>query len=44
MRGGGLDLSAVQGFKNNDFSLKNIDNLLLYINNKFCNRLFDEWR
>ncbi|CAC9557378.1 hypothetical protein [uncultured Gammaproteobacteria bacterium] len=27
MRGGGLDLSAVQGFKNNDFSLKNIDNL-----------------
>lgn len=27
MRGGGLDLSAVQSFKDNDFSLKNIDNL-----------------
>ncbi|BAS68480.1 phospholipase D-like domain-containing protein [Bathymodiolus septemdierum thioautotrophic gill symbiont] len=27
MRGGGLDLGAVKAFKDNDFSLKNIDNL-----------------
>lgn len=27
MRGGGLDLSAIQTFKDNQFSLKNIDNL-----------------